>query len=446
MGINRVRRGMVNAVRQRWRRVFVGVLVMLAGVVVAAAAGVAATLGMAALITTPGVFLVVGLAVFAAVVFGTAIAGFRIVRAAHPLAGATGTAVAVTLLTLVGASMTVLQPFPVQSAAPVPADVRFWELSTGTRAAFVHAPAATGSPHRAAPVIFLHGGPGTPGEGIPTGGAELAADGFDVYAYDQLGAGRSNRLADVTGYTVERQVADLEAIRRTIGAEQLILVGRSWGGSLAAQYLAAHPDRVAKAVFVAPGAIWGGGYAERDVGEPWDDMTTDQQSRYDELTSSPRMFAQALLMAVNANAAHALVPDSEADSWMHAVALAGRDATSCTHTVTAPPHENPQGFYVNQLTKADFDKIPDPRPQLRNVEVRSLVIAPQCDFIRWAVTREYRDVLPRSTLVYFPDAGHAVPFDQPAAYIRLLRAFVLDEPLPLPAYTAPEPPPGRWTR
>ncbi|MCV7228180.1 alpha/beta fold hydrolase [Mycolicibacterium komossense] len=436
----------MNAVRQGWRRVLAGVLVVLTGVVVAAAAGVAATLGTAALITTPGVFLVAGLAVFTAVVFGTAVAGFRILRAAHPLAGATVTAAAVTVLTLAVASMTVLQPFPMQSAGPAPAKVQFWELSTGTRTAFVHAPAAPGSPHRSAPVIFLHGGPGTPGEGIPTGGAELAADGFEVYAYDQLGAGRSTRLADVTGYTVERQVTDLEAIRRTIGAEQLILVGQSWGGSLAAQYLAAHPDRVAKAVFVAPGAIWGGGYAEGDVGEPWKDMTPEQQSRYDELTGSPRILVQALLMAVNANAAHALVPDAEADSWMHAVALTGRDTTSCTHAIAAPPHDNPQGFYVNQLTIADFDKIPDPRPQLRTVEVPSLVMAPQCDFIRWAVTREYRDVLPRSTLVDVPNAGHAISYDQPDAFVRLLRAFVLDKPLPLPAYTAPEPPPGRWTR
>ncbi|WFR70960.1 alpha/beta fold hydrolase [Prescottella defluvii] len=66
-------------------------------------------------------------------------------------------------------------------------------------------------------MIVLHGGPGTPGEGIPSGGDELADAGFDVYAYDQVGAGRSSRLTDVRGYTVERQVEDLEDIRETLG-------------------------------------------------------------------------------------------------------------------------------------------------------------------------------------------------------------------------------------
>ncbi|MFE3290867.1 alpha/beta fold hydrolase [Rhodococcus sp. NPDC059234] len=436
----------MTAVQRGWRRVIGGVLVVLIGVVVAAAAGIAAATGAAALVAVPAVFLIGGLVVFAAVVFGTAFAGFRLLRIARPLASATVLAVAASTLMVVGAGMTVLRPFPVQNAAAVPSEVRFWDLSTGSRIAYVDAPAAPGSPRRGTPVIFLHGGPGTPGEGIPVGGAELAAAGFDVYAYDQLGAGRSSRLDDVTGYTVARQVADLEAIRNTLGAEQLVLVGRSWGGSLTAQYLAAHPDRVAKAVFVAPGAIWGGGYADGEVGEPWHDLSPDQQSRYDELTSSPRVLAQALLMAVNANAAHALVPDAEADSWMHAVALTGRDNASCAHTVTVPPHDNPQGFYVNQLTNADFAENPDPRPQLREAEVPSLVMAPQCDFIRWAVTREYRDVLPEATLVEVPNAGHAVSTDQPATFVALLRAFVLDEPLPLPAYTAAEPPPGRWTR
>ncbi|MEE1805543.1 alpha/beta fold hydrolase [Streptomyces sp. BE133] len=112
--------------------------------------------------------------------------------------------------------------------------------------------------------------PGTPAEGIPAGGRELAADGFEVYSYDQLGAGRSTRLRDITGYTVARQVADLDAIRRTLGADRIVIVGQSWGGSLAAQYLAAHSRHVAKAVFTSPGALWGhAGSSLPSKASPW---------------------------------------------------------------------------------------------------------------------------------------------------------------------------------
>lgn len=419
---------------------------MVLGTLSAIGLGAATALGTATVATTPATFLLAGLLAVVVFTFATGWAGFRVLRSHRPMRAAGLLAAATGLVVCVTADATILQPFPRQAAAPPSADVRFWDLPTGSRIAYVHAPGIDPLGRRTTPVIFLHGGPGTPGEGIPIGGKDLTDAGFDVYAYDQVGAGRSTRLTDVTGYTVERQVQDLEAIRNVLGAERLILVGRSWGGSLAAQYMAAHPNRVAKAVFVAPGAIWGGAYAVEGVGEPWTEMNAEHRSRYDELMSTPRVVAQALLMSVNPNAAHALVPDAEADSWMHEVALTGRDGASCSGAPSTPTHDNPQGFYVNQMTNADFSRISDPRPRLREVQVPALVMAPQCDFVRWPVTREYRDVLPDSILVDIQGAGHAVSTDQPALYVELLRSFLSDENLPLPAYTSQDPPPGRWAR
>ncbi|WP_083893052.1 alpha/beta fold hydrolase [Nocardia veterana] len=431
--------------RRRGRAV-TGALLVVLGPPVAIGAGVGAALGVAVVAPAPAVFLIAGLAVLTFVMFAAARAGLRLMRAHRPTVIAVGLAVTVAAVVCTASAVTILRPFPPREATATPANVRYLDLPTGSRLAYVHVPAADSAQRRDTPVVFLHGGPGTPGEGIPAGGTELAALGFDVYAYDQLGAGRSSRLADVTGYTVARQVADLDAIREVLGAERLVLIGRSWGGSLAAQYLAAHPDRVAKVVFVAPGALWAGAYRDGGVGEPWTGMKPEQQARYDRLTSSPRVLAQALLMAVAPNAAHALVPDAEADSWMHEVALSGRDGTSCSGAPSAPPHDNPQGFYVNQMTNRDFARMPDSRPALGRVRVPALVMAAQCDFVRWPVTREYRDVLPSSTLVDIQGAGHAISTDRPGLYVELLRTFLLDEDLPLPGYTAAEPPPGRWAR
>lgn len=61
----------------------------------------------------------------------------------------------------------------------------------------------------------------------------LTADGFDVYVYDQVGSGGSSRLADPSRYGVERYLADLEEIRKRMGADRLVLVGHSYGGALA---------------------------------------------------------------------------------------------------------------------------------------------------------------------------------------------------------------------
>jgi proline-specific peptidase len=338
------------------------------------------------------------------------------------------------------AAVTVLRPMPTTTAAPVPPGVRFWNLPTGSRIAYVHVPAHVpahvNAPAHASgkagptPVIFLHGGPGTPAEGIPTGGRELAADGFDVYSYDQLGAGRSTRLRDITGYTVARQVADLEAIRRTLGADRIILVGQSWGGSLTAQYLAAHGEHVAKAVFTSPGALWGREYPGSKAGEPWDRLSPAQKARLDRLNSSPRIIAASLLLRINPGAAHALVGDREADHWMHEVALQGKDSTSCEDAPPTTAHDNPQGFYSNQMTVKDFDRLPDPRPRLRTLRVPSLIMRGECDFIKPAVTAEYHDTLAGSQSVTVKGAGHSISGNQPARYTALLRAFLRNDRLP----------------
>ncbi|MCK7500066.1 MAG: alpha/beta hydrolase [Comamonadaceae bacterium] len=83
----------------------------------------------------------------------------------------------------------------------------------------------------------------------------FAREGYDVYLYEQAGTGRSDPLRDLRDYTVQRNVDDLEAIRRTIGAERLILIGQSWGAVLAAHYAADHPQRVAKLIFPSPGPM-----------------------------------------------------------------------------------------------------------------------------------------------------------------------------------------------
>ena len=63
-------------------------------------------------------------------------------------------------------------------------------------------------------------------------------------SYDQRGAGLSTR--PVNGdYGLAAQVSDLDAVRRWAGAQQITILGHSWGGIPAAAYTATHPGHVA---------------------------------------------------------------------------------------------------------------------------------------------------------------------------------------------------------
>lgn len=93
------------------------------------------------------------------------------------------------------------------------------------------------------PIVLLHGGPGM-GNYLGTL-ADVLSPPFQVVSYDQRGCGQST---DNGSFAIDEQLADLDAVRASIGAARLHLFGHSYGGLLAQLYAKAHPDRVASLV------------------------------------------------------------------------------------------------------------------------------------------------------------------------------------------------------
>ena len=92
------------------------------------------------------------------------------------------------------------------------------------------------------PVVFLHGGPG--GGVAPSAKGLFDASLHRVIFLDQRGAGQSTPSRGRQANTTAHLVADLEAIRTSLGLETWFVVGGSWGATLALAYAEAHPTRV----------------------------------------------------------------------------------------------------------------------------------------------------------------------------------------------------------
>ena len=117
------------------------------------------------------------------------------------------------------------------------------------------------------PLILCHGGPGF--WDIFGGLAGLLGDSVTVHRWDQRGCGRSERRGP---YTVDRSLADLDAVRRHHGLARTALLGHSWGAELALRYTLAHPDRVTGLVYVSGAGV--------DPEETWhDDYERNLQAR-----------------------------------------------------------------------------------------------------------------------------------------------------------------------
>lgn len=140
----------------------------------------------------------------------------------------------------------------------------------------------------------------------------LAAQGIDVYLYDQVGSGYSARLTDPWDYTVDRHVADLEAIRQRIGAERVMLLGDSWGATLVANYMAVHGEHVARVIFTSPGAISRADWPESLT--PASRISADEQRRSAALFEHPRFRLWRLLLR-DVKAAYRFIPEAELDGF-----------------------------------------------------------------------------------------------------------------------------------
>jgi proline iminopeptidase len=92
------------------------------------------------------------------------------------------------------------------------------------------------------PAVYLHGGPGSGCQ--PDHRRLFDPERFHAVLFDQRGAGRSRPKGSREHNTLPHLIADMEAIREKFGFERWMIVGGSWGATLALAYAQAHPDRV----------------------------------------------------------------------------------------------------------------------------------------------------------------------------------------------------------
>ena len=94
----------------------------------------------------------------------------------------------------------------------------------------------------AIPLLTLHGGPGAGHDYLEP--LEALAGDRPVVFFDQLGCGRSEQPDDHALWHIERFVEEVAAVRAALGLERIHLLGHSWGGWLAIEYMLGKPPGV----------------------------------------------------------------------------------------------------------------------------------------------------------------------------------------------------------
>lgn len=92
------------------------------------------------------------------------------------------------------------------------------------------------------PVIFLHGGPGGHCRSEHHGLFDPKT--FKSIIYDQRGCGKSKPYRTTVKNNTQTLVDDIEKIRDFLNIDKFLVVGGSWGATLALCYAISHPENV----------------------------------------------------------------------------------------------------------------------------------------------------------------------------------------------------------
>jgi pimeloyl-ACP methyl ester carboxylesterase len=121
------------------------------------------------------------------------------------------------------------------------------------------------------PLVLLHGVASNARIWLPV--APLLTPRFRVLAVDQRGHGQSDKPS--SGYDFPSVVEDVREFVEALELELPVVAGHSWGGNVALEYAARHPEQVAGLVLVdggfmeisaRPGMTWE--RAERELAPP----------------------------------------------------------------------------------------------------------------------------------------------------------------------------------
>lgn len=301
---------------------------------------------------------------------------------------------------------------------------KFWQLSTGSRIGYTYI-ASTSNKSQPYPIIYLHGGPGGAiSNRVIDDLKTLCDDGLNLYFYDQVGSGASSRLSDISGYTVQRHIDDLNEIITKINSKKVILIGQSWGSVLAAAFLSKHPDRVDKIIFTSPGPIYP--INIKEINKPAPDSFKLRAPLYtnkaaNESSTNIRIKAITFLAT---RFGKKMAPDKEVDEYANFLDTKTSKSTLCDTSISME-NRGTCGFYASIMTYKSILELKDFREKINGTNMPVLIMKGQCDNQPWGATNEYLSLFPKHKFVLVPNAGHFINIEQHEIYLREIKKFLL---------------------
>ena len=257
-------------------------------------------------------------------------------------------------------------------------------------------------------IVWLHGGPG--GMHNPKSRLFDLAEGRQVYAYTQIGSGRSGDLS-ARRRNISTFVKELRALTEAWQLDRFHLMGGSWGATLALEYYLKHPRQNIKSLVLQSPMLSAHDW-QRDANRLIKQLSKEDQKviRYcHDIGATDSAVYQTVMRRYYRR--HVLRDDKKLDAMLQRKNPRGG---AIYQHMWGPSEFVATGTLRNHDRTNDFGR----------VHVPTLIVCGEHDEATPATGRRYAKAFPKGRFDMIPDASHAIWEEKPEQLSRKISAFL----------------------
>lgn len=269
------------------------------------------------------------------------------------------------------------------------------------------------------PLIMISGGPGGAHKGLRSFDSLSVQGNIQLIYFDAFGRGKSDVAKDVKEYSLERDIDDIEGLRKAMQLDTVSLLGHSYGSLVAQGYAVKYGEHVSHLI-LANGfhsfVMW----QEND-----DNCNHEIKVNYPEVWSDLMKFREQ--GGVSSDSIHQSIYSRVPYGFLYAynpnnfLNRGGKSYPNAFNSKLYYQMVGKDGDFIvgNDIGNFDF------RKQLKDLKMPTLIYGGRFD--RVAVPRmmvKYKEYCPQATFVMFEKSGHNPQVEEPEKLFPMIVDFL----------------------
>ena len=271
------------------------------------------------------------------------------------------------------------------------------------------------------PLLILHGGPGASHDYFLPYLLPLARTNR-VVLIDERGSGKSEKLEDPKGYTVENMVEDVEAVRQRLGLGRINLLGHSYGGVLAEAYALKYQANLARLIL---GSTFHSTRALNEVFRQMKaQMTPELRNRIDAMEKAG-LFGHGKMYEQGRYTPEYMVAGWGEGYFPYVYRRRpdpGYDPTN-TAGMAWDLYREMCGSHGEFIVDGNLASV-EYADRLPSITVPTLITVGDHDQVAPSISEDMHKAIKGSVLSVIPESGHMTFVDQPRLYVKVVDDFL----------------------